>query len=116
MSDQPCHLPTAANIVDVAPLLLALREVRGLSAPVDLQTDAHAEALAVLATVATGRPGVLRRRAAEALWRLGIAPRPLAACGRPADVVGACVAACVSCARCEFNRTGQGLQEGTGRW
>lgn len=100
---QPGPASGAGKIVDAAPLLLALRAVRGLSAPVELEADGQAEALAILARLAKGEPGVLRQRAAAALWRLGIAPRPVAACAQPGDVVGECVAARVSCARCEFN-------------
>jgi hypothetical protein len=105
----------AGNIVNAAPLLLALRAVRGMSAPVELEADGQAVALALLARLATGGPGVLRRRAAAALWRLGIAPRPVAACAQPGDVVGECVAACLSCARCEFNPARLVPQPGAGR-
>ncbi len=105
----------AGNILDAAPLLLALRAVRGLLAPVELEADGQAEALALLARLATGEPGVLRRRAAAALWHLGIAPRPVASCAQPADVVGECVAACLSCARCEFNPARSVPKPGAGR-
>jgi hypothetical protein len=115
MRDQPRHPSTPSNIVDAAPLLLALRAVRGLLAPVEFEADGQAEALALLARLATGEPGVLRRRAAAALWRLGIAPRPVAACAQPADVVGECIAACVSCARCEFNLAQLVTQADAGR-
>lgn len=103
MRDQPRHRSTPSNIVDAAPLLLALRAVRGLLAPVEFEAGGQAEALAVLAALANSEPGVLRRRAAAALWRLEIAPRTLAACSQPADLVGECIAARLSCARCEFN-------------
>lgn len=64
---------------------------------------AQAEALAVLAALANGEPGVLRRRAAAALWRLEIAPRAMAACAQPADAVGCCIVNRSNCARCELN-------------
>jgi hypothetical protein len=115
MRDQPRPTSAPSSVVNAAPLLLALREVRGMSAPMDLETDAQAEALALLARLATGGPGVLRRRAAAALWRLGIAPRPVAACAQPADVVGECIAARLACGRCEFNPARQGPQAGAGR-
>jgi hypothetical protein len=112
---QPDLACAAGNIVDAAPLLLALRAVRGMSAPVELEADGQAEALALLARLATGEPGVLRQRAAAALWRLGIAPRALAPCAQPADVVGECIAARLACGRCEFNPARQGPQAGAGR-
>jgi len=59
------------SVVELASLLAALRDTRALMPPLDLETDAQAEAVAVLWGLAAGGAG---ERAAAALWRLGVAP------------------------------------------
>lgn len=111
----PRLAPPPSNVVNAAPLLLAMREVRRLSVPVVLMTDAQAEALAVLAALANGEPGILRRRAAAALVGLEIAPRPLAPCVQPAHAVGECIVARLACAPCSLNPARKGRWPGAGR-
>jgi len=93
----------ASNIIEVAALVAALREVGDLSASVELETDEQAEAIAVLWSIAATREGVVRWRAAEALWRLGVAPGAAVPCAQPGWVSGQCIALSLACSRCELN-------------
>ena len=71
MTETPASAMRSAAIIDTASLLVALRDARGLGIPIEFETDAQAEAVATLWRLATGGGGVVRNRAATALWRLG---------------------------------------------
>lgn len=98
----------ATAVVDASALLVVLRNARGLALPLDIETTAQAESMAALWAIAADGAGVVRRRAAAALWGLGVAPGAPGPCSQPGYIVGQCVALDLDCGRCEFNPANDG--------